>query len=66
MIVQYEHEFVNRTCGSVRSSLSALLKLVTVWVEAAVTKSRHPCDAENAVRWFPKLRASTRFEGQAE
>jgi len=39
MIVPNEHQFVRRTCGSVRSSLSAPARLVTVGSEAAETKS---------------------------
>ena len=39
MIVRYENKFVRRTCGSVRSSLSAPARLVTVESEAAETTS---------------------------
>ena len=39
MIVRNEHKFVSRTCGSVRSSLSAPARLVTVGSEAAETTS---------------------------
>jgi hypothetical protein len=65
MIVRYEHKFVSRTCGSVRSSLSALARLVTVGSEAAETTSVHRRDEETSVRRFPRLRASMRSEGQA-
>ena len=66
MIVLYEIKFVKRTCDSVRSSLSAVAKLATVWSEAAVTTSLHRPDEEMAARLFPRLRASMRSEGQAE
>jgi len=57
-------KIVSRTCGSVRSSLSAPARLATVGSEAAETTSLHHQDEETAVRWFPRLRASTRSERQ--
>ena len=59
-----ESKFVSRTCGSVRSSLSAPARLATVGSEAAETTSLHHQDEETAVRWFPRLRASMRSERQ--
>ena len=57
-------KIVSRTCGSVRRSLSAPARLATVGSEAAETTSLHRQDEEAAVRWFPRLRASTRSERQ--
>jgi hypothetical protein len=57
-------KFASRTCGSVRSSLSAPARLATVGSEAAETTSLHPQDEETAVRRFPRLRASMRSERQ--
>lgn len=37
MMVRYTHKVVRRTCGSIRSSLAASARLVTVWSKAAVT-----------------------------
>jgi len=62
MIVPYEDKFVSRTCGSVRSSLSAPARLVTVGSEAAETTSLHPLDEETSERRSPRLQASTRSE----
>jgi hypothetical protein len=56
-------KLISRTCGSVRSSLSAPARLATVGSEAAETTSLHQ-DEETAVRWFPRLRASMRSERQ--
>jgi hypothetical protein len=53
---------ISRTCGSVRSSLSAPARLATVGSEAAVTTSLHRSDEESAVRQSPRLRASARSE----
>jgi hypothetical protein len=53
---------ISRTCGSVRSSLSAPARLATVGSEAAETTLLHRSDEEITVRWFPRLRASTRSE----
>ena len=47
MIVRNEHKFVSRTCGSVRSSLSAPARLVTVGSEAAETTSLRRQDEGN-------------------
>ncbi len=66
MIVRYEHRVVRRTCGSVRSSLSALAWLATAGSEAAETTSFHCPDEETSVRRIPRLPASMRSEGQAE
>ena len=66
MIVRYEQQIVSRTCGSVRSSLSAPARLVTVGSEAAETTSLHRRDEEISARGFPRLRASMWSEGQAE
>jgi len=55
---------MSRTCGSVRSSLSAPARLATVGSEAAETTSLHRQDEETAARRFPRLRASTRSERQ--
>jgi hypothetical protein len=57
-------KFVSRTCGSVRSSLSAPARLATAGSEAAETTSLHRSDEGTAVRRFPRLRASTRSERQ--
>src|SRR2546425_13161039 len=57
-------KLISRTCGSVRSSLSAPARLATVGSEAAETTSLHHQDEETAVRWPPRLRASTRSERQ--
>ena len=57
-------KLISRTCGSVRSSLSAPARLATVGSEAAETTSLHLQDEETAVRWPPRLRASTRSERQ--
>jgi len=53
-------ENISRTCGSVRSSLSAPARLATVGSGAAETTSPHRQDEATAVRWSPRLRASTR------
>ena len=50
---------ISRTCGSVRSSLSAPARLATVRSGAAETTSLHRQDEATAVRWSPRLRAST-------
>ena len=55
---------ISRTCGSVRSSLSAPARPATVGSEAAETTSLHRSDEETAARWSPRLRASTRSERQ--
>ncbi len=55
---------ISRTCGSVRSSLSAPARLVTVGSEAAETTSLHRPDEGTAVRRSPRLRASMRSERQ--
>lgn len=55
-------KLISRTCGSVRSSLSAPARPVTVGSEAAVTTFLHRSDEESAVRRSPRLRASTRSE----
>jgi hypothetical protein len=65
VIVQYGTKPVERTCGSVRSSLPALARLVTIGSEAAGTAFFDPRDEEIAVRRSPRLRASMRSEGQA-
>src|SRR5271169_442828 len=57
-------EFVSRTCGSVRSSLSASARLATVGSKAAETTSLHRPDKEKAARRSPRLRASMRSERQ--
>ena len=59
-----KHKFISRTCGSVRSSLSAPARLVTVGAEAAETTFLHHQDEATVVRRSPRLRASTRLEGQ--
>jgi hypothetical protein len=56
------NELISRTCGSVRSSLSAPARLATVGSEAAGTTFLHRSDEESAVRRSPRLRASTRSE----
>ena len=66
MIVRYEHLVVRRTCGSVRSSLSAPARLVTVGSEAAETTSLHRRDEERSARRFPRLQASVRSEGRLD
>ncbi len=66
MIVRYEQRVVRRTCGSVRSSLSALAWLATAGSEAAETTSFHRPDEESSVMRIPRLPASMRSEGQAE
>ena len=53
-------ENISRTCGSVRSSLSAPARLATVGSGAAETTSPHRQAEATAVRWLPRLRASTR------
>ena len=53
-------ENISRTCGSVRSSLSAPARLATVGSGAAETTSPHRQAEATAVRWSPRLRASTR------
>src|SRR5437870_7051295 len=58
VIVRYENKFVRRTCGSVRSSLSVLARLVTVGSEVIETTSLRRRDEETSVRRFPRLRAS--------
>jgi len=65
MIVRYENIFVRRTCGSVRSSLSVLARLVTVGSEAIETTSLHRRDEETSVRRSLRLRAPMWPEGQA-
>ena len=65
VIVRYENKFVRRTCGSVRSSLSVLARLVTVGSEVIETTSLRRRDEETSVRRFPRLRASMWSEGQA-
>jgi hypothetical protein len=57
-------ENISRTCGSVRSSLSAPARLATVGSGAAETTSPHRQDEATAVRWSPRLRASMRSERQ--
>ena len=57
-------KFISRTCGSVRSSLSAPARLATVGSEAAETTSLHHQDEATAVRRSPRLRASMRSERQ--
>jgi len=57
-------QLIRRTCGSVRSSLSAPARLETVGSEAAETTSLHHQDEETAVRWSPRLRAPMRSERQ--
>jgi hypothetical protein len=66
MMVRYESENleVRRTCGSVRSSLSAPARLVTVGSEAAETTPLHHLGAEISVRKSLRLQASMRSEGQ--
>jgi antitoxin (DNA-binding transcriptional repressor) of toxin-antitoxin stability system len=59
MIVRYE-KYVRRTCGSVRSSLSAPARLVTVGSEAAETRLPS-LRGKRLPRGRLKLRASTRF-----
>ena len=66
MIVRYEHLVVRRTCGSVRSSLSAPARLVTVGSEAAETTTLHRRDEETSARRFPRLQASVRSEGRLD
>jgi hypothetical protein len=56
------NKLISRTCGSVRSSLSAPARLATVGSEAAETTFLHRSDEETSVRWFPRLRASMRSE----
>ena len=53
MIVRYEQQIVSRTCGSVRSSLSAPARLVTVGSEAAETMTLHHNDTGTSVRKLP-------------
>ena len=57
-------KIISRTCGSVRSSLSAPARLATVGSEAAETTFLHHSDEVTAVRWLPRLRVSTRSERQ--
>ena len=65
MIVRYEKD-IRRTCGSVRSSLSAPARLVTVGSEAAETRFP-PLRGERVFRKEgSKLRASIRFWESAE
>src|SRR5207244_176025 len=64
VIVRYENKFVRRTCGSVRSSLSVLARLVTVGSEVIETTSLPRRNEGTSVRRFPRLRASMRSEGQ--
>jgi len=54
---------VKQTCGSVRSSPSALAWLVTAGSEAAETMHLHLMSEESSVRITPRLPASTRSEG---
>ena len=56
-------KFVSRTCGSVRSSLSASARLATVGSEAAEKTFLRRQDEETAARRSPWLRASMRSEG---
>ena len=65
-MVRCGHRVVRRTCGSVRSSLSAPARLVTVESEAAETASLHRCDEEISARRFPRLRASVWSEGRLD
>jgi hypothetical protein len=65
MIVRHEQKFVNRTCGSIRSSLSVLARLVTVGSEAIETTSFLRGKEKTVVRRSVRLRASMRSEGQA-
>lgn len=58
------NKLISRTCGSVRSSLSAPARLATVGSEAAETTSLHHQDEETTVRRFPRLQASMRSERQ--
>jgi hypothetical protein len=53
MIVRYEQQIVSRTCGSVRSSLSAPARLVTVGSEAAETTTHPHNEAGTSARKFP-------------
>ena len=62
MIVRYE-KLVSRTCGSVRSSLSALARMVTSGSEAAETTPLRLGGAEAAVRW-PSATASVNAKSQ--
>src|SRR5208283_2889529 len=57
-------ELVRRTCGSVRSSLSASARLATVGSKATETTRLHRSDEEEAARRSPRLRASKRSERQ--
>ena len=66
MIVRYEKKTRKRTCGSVRSSLSAPARLATVGSEAAETTSLARQDEEAAVRKPPRLRASMRRGGRLD
>jgi len=65
-MVRCGHRVVIRTCGSVRSSLSAPARLVTVGSEAAETTSLHRRDEEISARRFPRLRASVWSEGRLD
>ena len=56
---------IRRTCGSVRSSLSVLARLVTVGSEATETTFPNRRDEETAVRRSLRLPASRRSGGQA-
>jgi hypothetical protein len=64
MIVRCENKFASRTCGSVRSSLSAPARLATVGSEAAGTMFLHRQDEVTTVRWSPQPPASRWSERQ--
>src|SRR5882757_9632942 len=53
---------ISRTCGSVRSSLSAPARPATVGSEAAETTFLPRQEAVTAARWSPRLQASMRSE----
>src|SRR5208282_6834125 len=55
---------ISRTCGSVRSSLSAPARPATVGLEAAETTFLRRQDEATAARWSPRLPASRRSERQ--
>src|SRR5664279_3183266 len=55
---------ISRTCGSVRSSLSAPARLATVGSEAAETTFLPRQEEATAARWLPRLPASRRLERQ--
>ena len=61
MIVRYENMIkrdIRRTCGSVRTSLSAPAKPAMVWWEAAEATSLHQSDEGAAARRPLRLQAS--------